>query len=177
MKVWWVFRHFLLVNYKSDKKIIAFIHTKTEPLGYTVGLQDHNLFIHTLFFYKSLSRVTDINSFDYILWTKTSFQARLCLEGNIRVSPTLTGHIESSIGISSVFLSKFVFKIFLGQAFISFLTSRQNPSFNNTLNFGSTRFVFFLSLVYRGSTNLFQNFVFQVQSQHYLDMQYWHDVS
>lgn len=31
----------------------------------------------------------------------------------------------------------FVFKIFLGQAFISFLTSRQNPLFNNIVSLGS----------------------------------------
>lgn len=65
--------------------LLLLLHIKLSHLD-TVGLQDLNLFIHTLFFYKCLSRVTDIiNSFGYTL------------DKNILSSPALFGGLDLSI--------------------------------------------------------------------------------
>lgn len=73
-KVWWVFRRLITTSTQKPSHLD------------TVGLQDLNLFIHTLFFYKCLSRVTDIiNSFDYTL------------DKNILSSPALFGGLDLSI--------------------------------------------------------------------------------
>lgn len=74
----------IMMSFNSDI-LLLLLHIKLSHLD-TVGLQDLNLFIHTLFFYKCLSRVTDIiNSFDYTL------------DKNILSSPALFGGLDPSI--------------------------------------------------------------------------------
>lgn len=88
-----------------------------------------------------LQRVQDYKS--NVCGEKQPFKPGLCLSWYLFLHWITAGHYTQILShqlywqFLPCFCPCFVFKIFLGQAFISFLTSRQNPLFNNIVSLGS----------------------------------------